>query len=131
MSAAHAHSGPHVSPLSLYFKVFGSLLFLTVVTVGVSYAGLPPTLSIIVAMAVASFKAFLVCTWFMHLAHDKAFNILFFLSAFWFIAIFFTFTMFDLGSRDRIMKASDSFEYRNERAAEFEIPVAPAKQEKN
>ncbi len=116
------HSGPHVSPLSLYFKVFGALLFLTVCTVGVSYAGLPPTLSIIVAMLVASVKAFCVCWWFMHLSHDTKFNILFFLAAIWFIGVFFIFTMYDLTSRDRVMKDSSTWTYRSEKAAEV-IPA--------
>ena len=134
--SAQAHSEHHVSPLSLYYKVYGILLVLTVVTVGVSYLGLPSTLSIMVAMMVASVKAFFVCTWFMHLIHDTKFNVLFFLSSFWFIAIFFVFTIFDLSSRDRVMKASDTFEYRNERAAEFEVPkaavkTAPASKEKH
>jgi cytochrome c oxidase subunit 4 len=131
MMSAHGHSEHHVAPLSLYYKVFSTLVFLTLVTVGVSYMGMPPTLSIIVAMIVATIKAFFVCTWFMHLAHDKKFNVLFFLSAFWFIGVFFCFTMFDLASRDRIMKASDSFHYRNERAADFEIPRTKAAPKKH
>ena len=112
----HSHSEPHVSPLSVYYTVFGSLVVLTFVTVGVSHLGLPPTLSIIVAMSVALVKATLVGAWFMHLLHDTKFNVLIFLAAFWFIAVFFIFTGYDLMSRDRIMKSSDSFEYRKEKA---------------
>ena len=70
----HEH---HVTPLSTYFTVFGSLIVLTFVTVGVSELGLPATLSIIVAMAVA-LKATLVSTWFMHLIHDTKLNIVIF-----------------------------------------------------
>ena len=90
----HSHSEPHVSPLSVYYTVFGSLIVLTFVTVGVSHLGLPPTLSIIVAMAVATLKATLVGTWFMHLLHDTKFNVLVFLASFWFMAVFFIFIAF-------------------------------------
>ena len=132
-SHSHAeHSGPHVSPLSLYMKVYGTLLFLTIVTVGVSYLGLPSTLSIIVAMLVASVKAFFVCAWFMHLAHDTKFNKLFFAAAVWFIGVFFIFTIFDLSSRDRIMKDSSTFQLRSDRAEKVivEKPAEKAAEDK-
>jgi cytochrome c oxidase subunit IV len=110
----HSHSEPHISPLSTYYTVFAALIVLTFVTVGVSHLGLPSTLSIVVAVAVACVKATLVCAWFMHLLHDTKFNLLLFLAAFWFIGVFFIFTCFDLMSRDRVMKSSDSFEYRKD-----------------
>lgn len=112
----HSHSEPHVSPLSLYFTVFSSLIVLTFVTVGVSELGLPPTLSIIVAMAVALVKATLVATWFMHLIHDTKLNISLFLASIWFMSIFFIFTTFDMASRGNVMKMSDTFEFRQKRA---------------
>ena len=100
----------HVSPLSTYLKVFGALLVLTVATVGVSvyaeHVDLDATISIIIAMAVACVKASLVGAWFMHLKYDTKFNVLIFLSSFWFIALFFVFTCIDLGSRDSIMGIS-------------------------
>ena len=89
MGNSHEH---HVTPLSTYFTVFGSLIVLTFVTVGVSELGLPATLSIIVAMAVALVKATLVATWFMHLIHDTKLNIALFLASIWFMSIFFIFT---------------------------------------
>jgi cytochrome c oxidase subunit 4 len=110
----HSHSEPHVSPLSTYYSVFGALIVLTFVTVGVSHLGLPPLMSIAVAVGVASIKATLVCAWFMHLLHDTKFNVLLFLAAFWFMGVFFIFTSYDLMSRDRIMKSSNSFEFRKE-----------------
>ena len=115
--SSHDHAEHHVTPLKVYFGVYFALLFLTIVTVGVSYLGLPPSLSIIVAMAVASVKAFLVSAWFMHLAHDTKFNILFFLASLWFIGVFFIFTTGDLASRGRVMKAADTFEYRLDKAS--------------
>jgi caa(3)-type oxidase subunit IV len=117
----HSHSEPHVSPLSLYLKVFSALIFLTFVTVGVSYLGLPPSLSIIVALAVACLKGTLVATWFMHLLHDTKFNIMLFLASLWFIGVFFTLTSVDLLSRGRIIKFQDTFGYRNDVVSDIKI----------
>ena len=116
MSAHADHEGPHVTPLKVYLGVYFTLLILTIATVGVSYLGLPSTLSIVVAMAVASVKAFLVCAWFMHLLHDSKLNIILFLSAFWFMGIFFVFTVSDLSYRDRVMKSSGTFQHREDAA---------------
>ena len=115
---AHEH---HVMPLSVYYAVFSTLIFLTFVTVGVSYLGLPPSMSIVVAMAVACVKATFVATWFMHLIHDTKFNILLFLSSFWFIGAFFLFTSLDFMTRDRVMKHSGTFEFRQDRAEATDV----------
>jgi cytochrome c oxidase subunit 4 len=98
----HGHGEHHITPLPVYFAVYGALLVLTVVTVGVSYLGLPPLQSISVAMAVALVKASLVGAWFMHLKYDAKFNVFTFLAALWFMASFFVFTFFDLASRDMV-----------------------------
>lgn len=103
-------------PLKTYFIIYGSLLVLTVVTVGVSVIGLPSTLSIVVAMAVASLKAFLVATWFMHLKYDRKFNVFVFAASFWFMAVFFIFTMTDLSSRGDILAVTGNFEQRMDEA---------------
>jgi hypothetical protein len=44
MSAHAEHEGPHVSPLSTYLGIYFTLLFLTIVTVGISYLGLPSSI---------------------------------------------------------------------------------------
>lgn len=54
-----------------YLIVFGALLFLTVVTVAISYLHLPVMSAIILALIVASFKASLVAGFFMHLLSEK------------------------------------------------------------
>ena len=54
-----------------YIMVFGSLLFLTLVTVGVSYIHLPVAQAVILALIVASIKASLVSLFFMHLSNEK------------------------------------------------------------
>ncbi|MED5369595.1 MAG: cytochrome C oxidase subunit IV family protein [Myxococcota bacterium] len=111
--SAHEH---HIMPLKTYFAVYGSLLVLTVVTVAVSQLGLPPVLSIVAAMAVALVKATLVATWFMHLKYDRKFNIFMFGASFWFMAVFFIFTMVDLSSRDRVLGVTGNFEQRMDAA---------------
>ena len=55
-----------------YMAVFGALLLLTVVTVGVSYLQLPPASAIVVAIAIAVLKASLVALFFMHLRSERA-----------------------------------------------------------
>lgn len=100
--------------MSVYLGVYGALLVLTVVTVGVSYLGLPSTPSLMVAMGVALVKATLVAAFFMHLLHDTRFNVFIFVAAFWFAASFFTFTFIDLSSRGAILKVQDNFELRQD-----------------
>jgi cytochrome c oxidase subunit 4 len=54
-----------------YLLVFGALLVLTMVTVGVSYLDLPEVETVVVALAIATFKASLVAMFFMHLKGEK------------------------------------------------------------
>ena len=93
------HDGPHVMPLTTYFGVFGALLVLTVITVAVSWWGLPDGLALPVAMAVAAVKALLVCAYFMHLAFEKRFYLLIFVISILFMILFFIFTLSDLNYR--------------------------------
>lgn len=98
--ASADESAPHVTPLPVYFAVFGALLVLTVITVGVSLLGLPPTESFIVAMLVAIVKASVVALWFMHLISEKRFYSFILLSTVFFMGLFFVLTLVDLSSRD-------------------------------
>ena len=59
------------SHLKGYYLVFFSLLFLTIVTVAISYLHLPIGLAILVALIVASVKGSLVALYFMHLISEK------------------------------------------------------------
>jgi cytochrome c oxidase subunit 4 len=54
-----------------YMVVFGTLLALTVITVGVSYMHLPLHAAVGVALAIACFKASLVLLFFMHLISER------------------------------------------------------------
>ena len=140
MAQAHASEGhhAHISPLGVYLGVYGALLVLTVLTVVVSYMGLPPTTSIITAMVVALVKASLVCAWFMHLKYDTKFNVIVFLSAVWFAGLFFIFTSFDIQSRGMVLdieqygrvrqhnEAASAANAKEERSEAGEAAAAPA-----
>ena len=57
--------------ISKYYKVFGSLAVLTVVTVAISNLKVGIALGVILGLAVATLKASLVASVFMHLNHEK------------------------------------------------------------
>ena len=71
---AHAHHADlgheHVTPLSVYFGIFGALMVLTAITVAVAWVNLG-SLNILVALGVAVFKATLVVLYFMHLKYSS------------------------------------------------------------
>jgi cytochrome c oxidase subunit 4 len=101
--AEHHHHGPdhvpHISPLSLYLKTFGTLMVLTVITVGVSYVDLGTAVNLVIALIIATVKATVVAAFFMHLASDHKFHAVTFASSLVFLIIFVSFTMFDTSSR--------------------------------
>lgn len=65
-----SHELGHVVPGSVFVKVFGALVVLTVVTVAISLHDMG-SLNLAVAMIVASFKALLVVLFFMHLKYEN------------------------------------------------------------
>jgi cytochrome c oxidase subunit 4 len=108
LSAGGAHADgehhEHIAPLSMYMGVFGALVVLTIVTVGVSELGIPQPYSLILAMIVAVCKASLVVTFFMHRLWDDRLNSLVFVGTVIFVGFFFALTMTDLLSRDLLIK---------------------------
>ena len=97
----HADDGAvhaHVSSVAFYVAVFLGLLFLTGMTVGQSYVDLG-SLNIVLVILIATMKASLVVTFFMHLKWDNKFNALIFISTIFFIGVFFAYTMNDTGMR--------------------------------
>jgi cytochrome c oxidase subunit 4 len=78
------------SHVKTYYMIFGALMVLTVVTVGVSYLHLPVAGAIVVALIVATIKGSLVALFFMHLLHERK-------VIYWVLAltvVFFIFLMF-------------------------------------
>ena len=99
--AAHADDGAvhaHISSVPFYVTVFLGLLTLTGVTVGQSYVDLGK-LNLFAVILIATLKASLVVTFFMHLKWDNKFNALVFISTLFFIGVFFTYTMNDTDRR--------------------------------
>jgi cytochrome c oxidase subunit 4 len=91
----------HIAPSGFYWGIFLALIFLTVVTVRVSYFDFGSA-NIIIAVLIATVKASLVAAFFMHLRHDKLFNTISFLAAFLFLAVFILLTYDDLGYRGKL-----------------------------
>jgi cytochrome c oxidase subunit 4 len=105
MSSDHAHAHAddgrvhvHIASTPFYWGIFFTLVFLTFVTVAVSYFDFGSA-NIIIAMLVATMKASLVAAFFMHLAHDKVFNTISFLGAFLFLGIFILLSADDITRR--------------------------------
>ena len=97
MSHSENHSGPelgHVLSVKMLASVLFSLLLLTGLTVWTGQMDFHGW-DLKIAMVIASVKATLVCTIFMHLKWDKPLNALFFLISILFVAMFLAFTVLD------------------------------------
>ncbi len=100
----HADDGKvhaHVSSTMFLVAIFCALIFLTFVTVAVSYFDLGPW-NLFMAIAIATLKATLVGLFFMHLLHDKPFNGFVFMMAFAFLGAFIVLTFTDLTTRAQV-----------------------------
>jgi cytochrome c oxidase subunit 4 len=89
---AHAAHDTHdiASHVKTYYMVFGALMVLTCITVGVSYLHLSIPLAITVALIVATIKGSLVALFFMHLSNER--KLIYYVLAL--TGIFFVFVMF-------------------------------------
>jgi cytochrome c oxidase subunit IV len=102
--ATHKDEGAvhtHISTVPFYAAIFGALIVLTVLTVGQSYVDLGK-LNLIVVILIATTKASLVVSFFMHLRYDNKFNALIFISCLFFIGVFFAYTMNDTERRGEL-----------------------------
>lgn len=88
------HGVGHVVPVWILVGTLLALLFLTFVTVAVAQVDLD-FLNIWVALGVATIKAALVCTFFMHLRWDKPFNSIVFVGSIILLALFLGLSMMD------------------------------------
>ena len=101
---SHQHLASH---LMRYKVVFGSLLLLTMVTVGVSYVDFGSTFwNFVVALAIATLKACLVAAVFMHLWGEKILIWRFLVFTTIFVAGLFLLTL--LGHSDPIPQSSST-----------------------
>lgn len=98
-AGAHGHSEEHglshVTPVRLLVGVFALLMVLTAITVGATFVDLGPRMNLIIAMLIATVKAGLVVTYFMHLRWDRPFNTLIFLGSLLFVSLFISMTLLD------------------------------------
>lgn len=88
----------HISPKSVYFTIFGSLMVLTAITVGVAFLNLG-VFNFPVAITIAFLKATLVVLFFMHVKYSSKLTKLLVGSTFFFLASLFGLTMTDYLSR--------------------------------
>jgi cytochrome c oxidase subunit 4 len=88
----------HISPKSTYYTIFGALMVLTALTVGVAFINLG-ALNFPVALSIAIVKATLVILFFMHVKYSSRLTKLVAGGAFFFLVILFGLTMTDYLSR--------------------------------
>ncbi len=88
----------HVSPKSMYFTIFGALMFFTALTVGVAFVDLGH-FNFPVALAIAITKATLVILFFMHVIHSSRLTKLIVATGFFFLLVLFGLTLTDYLSR--------------------------------
>lgn len=118
---------PHVLPLSVYWGVFGALIFLTAFTVATAQVDLGP-FNIPLAMAIASTKALLVALIFMHLWWDHKQNAIIFACSLIFLSVFIVLTMADTEGRAIVDSQERNFSVRDEKVQELtaDKPTGPA-----
>jgi cytochrome c oxidase subunit 4 len=93
--AAH-HGISHVASIKVLLGTFGALIFLTLLTVvTATQIHLGSQGNLILALFIATFKATLVCTFFMHLKYDKPMNTIILAAALLFSLLFIAFTLMD------------------------------------
>jgi cytochrome c oxidase subunit 4 len=91
--STHAEEQHHV-PYKVYFIVWGALLVLTAVTVGVSYVDMK-NVTVLTAMLIAATKSMLVLLYFMHIRFEKPMYSVMILAAMMTYGIFVALTFVD------------------------------------
>jgi cytochrome c oxidase subunit 4 len=94
---AHGHGLAHTTPVWLLFGILGALMVLTVLTVSVTSFDLGSQGNLVVAMIIATIKAALVVSFFMHLVWDKKLHLILFLTSVLFLVLFLSLSVNDRG----------------------------------
>jgi cytochrome c oxidase subunit 4 len=101
----HAHDDgavhAHISKMGFLVAIFLCLIVLTFITVKASYYDFGSA-NTAIAIAIATVKASLVATFFMHLKYDKGFHSLIFVMAFVFLGVMLFFCLDDIETRGRV-----------------------------
>jgi cytochrome c oxidase subunit IV len=95
---SHGNDEHHIIPLATYFKIFGSLIVLTGLTVLAAQFDFG-AFNTIVAFGIASVKATLVLGYFMHLKYDNLMNRVIIGSGVFFLIVLWFFSILDIGTR--------------------------------
>jgi len=95
------HGLAHTMPIWMLVAVLAALMFLTVLTVSVTNYDLGAEGNLVVGMVIATIKAGLVVTFFMHLFWDKKFHLIMFLVAVLFVILFLSMSITDRGEYQR------------------------------
>ncbi|MCC6262518.1 MAG: cytochrome C oxidase subunit IV family protein [Bryobacterales bacterium] len=98
----HNHTKWYVANILALFVLTG----ITVLAAGINFGS--NTVNLMIAMAIATVKAGLVALIFMHLLWEKGMNAVIFLSSLFFVALFMSFTFFDVETRAKIEPATPS-----------------------
>ncbi len=88
----------HIVPFSVYVKIFLALCVGTVLTVGAHYVHFG-ALNDLIAVFIATVKAVLVLSFFMHLKYDGMLNRVIIGSAFFFLIVLYFFSRVDISTR--------------------------------
>jgi len=114
----------HVSSIPQLFIVFGALVALTILTVVLS-GRLPGSGGMMIAMGIATIKAFLVALYFMHLRYDRPFHGYVFLASLMFVACFFGILSLDSAAYRMDILPYEEANYQDKEAA-FPRHTSPA-----
>jgi len=85
----------HVMPVRTLIAAFLALVGLTLLTVAAAQISFGAW-EVWVSLGIASVKAVIVAVYFMHLRHDRVFNVIVFFSSILFVVLFLALTLIDL-----------------------------------
>jgi cytochrome c oxidase subunit IV len=91
-------SDHHVVPKQIYYTIFGALMLMTAITVGVAYIDLGP-INTIVAIVIACVKAMIVVLYFMHVKYGTRLVKLTVIAGLYWMGILLTLTLSDYLTR--------------------------------
>jgi cytochrome c oxidase subunit 4 len=91
------HGLAHTMPIWMLIAVLAALMLLTILTVSVTNYDLGSEGNLVVGMVIATVKAGLVVTFFMHLLWDKKFHLILLLTAVLFVVLFLSMSITDRG----------------------------------
>ena len=111
------HESHHIIPMKILLRVFGALVFLTILTVAVSRLDLG-ALDVPVALGIAGVKGALVVLFFMALKYDEGVNSMVFTVGTVFVAVFLFFTLLDVAFRGDLNNVAPETISAEERRAE-------------